>query len=152
MKVNKVTKIITPAEVEFEGATLLSADEAETLLTPEERVYSRNWWLRTPGYNSYYACYVSYIGNVVINGLNVIFNDYGIRPVLKITNLGDLKIGDMFEIDKWKFKIISPKLAWLYKQDIRTDSFDEKTNDYEKSHAKKVVDSWYETLLKEETI
>ena len=150
MKVKKLKTVEVESDIAFNGATLLSLDEAENFLTEVERMYSFCWWLRSPGINSYNACYVSYYGNVSNIGSYVSYCS-GIRPALVISNLGDFKVGEMFNIGSYQFKIISPNLAWLYKQDIGKTVFGT-TNDYEKSHAKKVIDSWYETLLKEETI
>lgn len=40
------------------------------------------WWLRSPGYNLYYAAYVYYDGSVDCNGNRVDFGDACIRPAL----------------------------------------------------------------------
>ena len=67
-----------------------------------------------------------------------------------LSNLGTFKVGDIFNIEDYYFKIISHKLAWLYKQDIGgKEDFDAKSNDYETSHVKQVVDAWYEELRKD---
>ena len=150
MKVKKLKTVEVESDIAFNGATLLSLDEAKNFLTEVERMYSLCWWLRSPGINSYNACYVGYYGNVENIGSYVSYCS-GTRPALQIANLGDFKVGDCFLIGEYEFKIISPTLAWLYKQDIGKTFFGT-TNDYEKSHVKKVIDSWYETLLKEETI
>ena len=149
MNVNKIVVNEIPSEIEFSGATLLSADEASTLLTEQEKKYKAPWWLRTPGFNSYNACNI-YYGSVDIFGSNV---DYYccIRPALQISNLGSFNVGDIFSIGEHYFKIISPELAWLYKQDIGEDHFDYESNNYETSHVKEIVDSWFEKL-KDETI
>ena len=135
--------------LEFKGATLLSADEASTLLTEQEREYGIEWWLRTPG-NGFMceACYVCDNGYIDIEGDNVRLN-FGIRPALVISNLGGFKVGDIFSIGEYYFKIINPELAWLYKQDIMEEPFDEMYNNYETSHIKAVIDSWFEDLKKE---
>lgn len=150
MKVKKLKTVEIESDITFNGATLLSLDEAENFLTEVERMYSFCWWLRTPGYFSSNVCIVDFDGSILSNGDGADYYN-GIRPALVISNLGDFKVGEMFNIGSYQFKIISPNLAWLYKQDIGEIVFGI-TNDYEKSHAKKVVDSWYETLLKEETI
>ena len=134
--------------LEFKGATLLSSEEAFTLLTEQERKYLIGWWLRTPGNHSYYACCVYGDGNVCGYGINVSYVS-GIRPALIIFNLGDFKVGDIISIGKYYFKIIKPQMAWLYKQDIGTDYFDVKSNNYEASYVKQVIDSWFEKLKKE---
>lgn len=132
----------------FIGAILLSDDEANTLLTKEERKYKDHWWLRTPGLGSSHVCYVYDEGNVSRYGINVSYVS-GIRPALIISNLGDFKVGDIISIGKYYFKIIEPQMAWLYKQDIGTYHFDVKSNNYETSHVKQVVDTWFEKLKKE---
>ena len=134
--------------LEFKGATLLSSDEASTLLTEQERKYIIGWWLRTPGNHSYYMCYVYGDGNVCRYGINVSY-DRGIRPALQIANLGNFKVGDIFSIGDYYFKIISPTRAWMYLQDIGTDYFDEKSNNYKASHVKQIIDSWFKELKEE---
>ena len=135
-------------KLEFKGATLLSSDEASTLLTEQERKYIIGWWLRNPGRLSCGACYVHSDGTVDYYGFNVT-NNIGIRPALQICNLGEFKVGDIFSIGKYYFKIISPELAWMYKQNIGFDIFDKESKNYETSHVKQIVDSWFENLKKE---
>ncbi|MCQ2484561.1 MAG: Ig-like domain-containing protein, partial [Clostridia bacterium] len=42
------------------------------------------WWLRTPGYNSIYACFVISDGSFNSSGYNVSRDSIGVRPALKI--------------------------------------------------------------------
>jgi len=42
------------------------------------------WWLRTPGYYSYHACYVYSGGDVFDIGSSVYNDNFGVRPALKI--------------------------------------------------------------------
>ena len=149
MIVKKKILIEKECELTFTGATLLSYEDAINL-PRKERIYNFSWWLRTPGYFSYIACIVFYSGDIHYGGDDV-HNYYGIRPALQIANMGDFKVGDVFSIGKYCFKIISPKLAWLYKQDIGENYFDGKSNNYETSHIKQIVDAWFEKL-KDETI
>jgi hypothetical protein len=44
-----------------------------------KRVY---WWLRSPGYTSYHAAIVSYIGTVVVGGTFVDNTSVGVRPAM----------------------------------------------------------------------
>ena len=120
------------------------------LLNKQEREYKFNWWLRTPGFSSSYACNIFSGGGVNDYGYDVGLV-IGIRPALQIINLGEFKVGDIFSIGEYYFKIISPELAWMYKQDIGIDYFNVDCNDYKTSHVKKVVDTWFEKL-KDETI
>lgn len=46
------------------------------------------WFLRTPGHNSSYACYVDSGGTATINGTQTTFyTSYGIRPAMKLSDL-----------------------------------------------------------------
>lgn len=145
MRVKKKVIIEKECNIEFSGATLLSADEASTLLTKQEKNYEKYWWLRTPGSHSIYACCIGHNGNVRHYGNNI-HNYTNIRPALIISKLGDFKVGDYFSIGEYEFKIISPELAWLHKQDIGNSIFGE-TNDYESSKVKIYVDKWYESII-----
>lgn len=42
-----------------------------------------NWWLRTPGGTSYFACRVSFNGRVASSGYEV-YENFGVRPALKL--------------------------------------------------------------------
>ena len=148
MNVNKIVVNEIPSEIEFSGAVLLSANEASTLLTEQEREYKFNWWLRTPGFSSSYACNVFSGGGVNDYGYDVGLVS-GIRPALIISNMGEFKVGDIFSIGDCYFKIISPTRAWLYKQDIGLHSFDVTTTTYEFSLVRNSVKAWYEKLLKD---
>lgn len=145
MFVKKQIQTYTPEQIEFEGAILLSVEEAQSWLTEKEREYENYWWLRTPERYGR-ACFVFYDGYVSQSG-NYTDDLNDIRPALKIKNIGNLKVGDIFKIGEYNFKIISPELAWLYHQDIGTDIFDKETNVYENSYIKKVVDKWYENEI-----
>lgn len=147
MILNKKVIKMESHNIEFSGATLLSVDEASSLLNEQERKYKYPWWLRTPWISSDDACIVGRNGYVFLDGDDVSIS-YGIRPALIISNLGDFKVGDYFSIGEYEFKIISPELAWLYQQDVGEGSFDTTSNDYNTSHIKVVIDSWYEKLLK----
>ena len=135
--------------LEFIGATLLDAKTAIKLLSKKDREFDFPWWLCSPGnYNYLSSSFVNNDGSVFGYG-NFIQFCYHIRPALIINELGMFKTGDIFSIGKYYFKIISPLLAWMYKQDIGADYFDEKSNIYNSSHIKTVVDAWYETLKDE---
>ncbi|MCI8963156.1 MAG: hypothetical protein HFG37_05515 [Eubacterium sp.] len=43
-----------------------------------------DWWLRSPGLNSYYASFVNFIGNVRTSGNIVYIDDYATRPALHL--------------------------------------------------------------------
>lgn len=132
----------------IEGATLLSVNEAETLLTKEERKHSNWWWLRSPGIYQTYAAYVTYDGSVISFGYYVYTDNFCVRPALRINiENSDFKIGDIFIFGNKRFKIISDDLA-LCTDDIGNFCFRknyeaEDANDYDKSDAKKIVDQWF---------
>lgn len=137
-------------QLDIKGATLLSSDEAASLLTAAERRYWLTWWLRTPGSSSYYACNVSCVGGVADYGYTVSYIS-GVRPALIINRIksSGWKVGDIFEFDGKEFKILSPTLAWMYKDDIGRCAFRKSfkaddANDYEASDIKKFVDNWFE--------
>ena len=137
----------TPPDIR--GITLLSVEEAESLLTEKERRYSNSWWLRTPGYYRDGACYVGSNGYVYCYGDGVDGDDVGVRPAL-IINLesSDLKVGDTFKFGDKEFKILSPTIAWMHKDDIgrcafRKDWEADDANNYEASDVKKFVDEWF---------
>ena len=136
--------------LEFTGATLLSVDEAMCYLSREDRENYVEWWLRTKGEWSDAASYV-FVNEIISNVGIDIKRQNAIRPALIISNLGEFKVGDIFSIGEYYFKIIRPQMAWMYQQDIGFDIFDNESNNYETSHVKEIVDSWFEKL-KDETI
>ena len=131
----------------FSTATLLSVNEVMTLLTPKDRRYPYSWWLRTSGSCSNSTCFVSHLSQIYSDGTCDAYVS-AIRPALIISSLGDYKVGDVFSIGGYYFKIISPTRAWLYKQDIGCYTFG-KSNDYNTSLAKEIVDSWFKKLKEE---
>lgn len=149
MRVKKL--VLEPCEVEITGATLLTVDEAKTLLTEENRACGSWWWLRSPGNNPNCAAFVSASGYVFALGDFVYYNFGGVRPALQIANLAqsNLKIGDEFYFDTYRFKVISDSLA-LCNSLIGYARFDENSNDYSKSKIKAYVDAWFERASRQE--
>ena len=131
----------------FSTATLLSVNEVMTLLTPKDRKYPYSWWLRTSGSYSNSTCFVSHLSQIYSDGTCDAYVS-AIRPALIIYNIGEFKVGDIFNIGEYYFKIISPLFAWLHKQDIGCYTFG-KSNDYNTSLAKEIVDSWFKKLKEE---
>ena len=139
-----------PPHPNIKSATLLSKEEAASFLTQKEREYSGWWWLRSPSSSSYAAgvrsdglAYYNYRRYVYCTFMGVV------RPAL-IINLesSDLKVGDIFEFGGKEFKILSPTIAWMHKDDIgrctfRKDWEADNANDYETSDVKKFVDEWF---------
>lgn len=156
MRVKNVTRCIAKdAELDITGARLLTITEAEAL--PERlRVSDYVWWLRTAAAvhdNIWCQLTRNYIAAVHEDGCisyhicDIDF--YSVRPALKIANLrsSDLKIGDIFEFDEYKFEIISNNLAFCL-DSIRSMAFREDWRaldayDYIKSDVKKYIDDWF---------
>jgi len=67
---------------------LLSLTEAQTYFASnEERIATieavpNMWWLRSPGYDAYYAASVNYGGGIGVVGINVYTSYGGVRPAL----------------------------------------------------------------------
>jgi len=132
---------------------LLSIEEAENLLTQEERECTYQgkpcwWWLRSPGSYSDRAACVDRGGLVYYIGDRVNYVNDCVRPAL-ILNLSssNLQIGDIFEFGEYKFKVISSGYA-LCEEAIdrcafRKDWKSKDANVYEKSDIKKFVDNWF---------
>lgn len=149
-------------------ATLLSTEEAENLLTIEERKCKGTqeainnglfvadngnscYWLRSAGYSDGFACIVSFVG-CVYNYYSVRYPNIGIRPAL-ILNLqsSNLRVGDGFEFGDYTFKIISNSLA-LCDVIIDVCPFNQNKkdgNDYETSCIKKKVDEWFNQCIQD---
>ena len=145
----KVEKLTTmPCELEITGATLLSVEEAKTLLTVEDRACGWWWWLRSPGYFEDSVVDVDEDGLVHALGGTVRGYSVGVRPVLRIANLecSNLEIGDKFCFGNEYFKVISANLA-LCNSIVGYTRFDAKSNDYEDSEIKKYVDHWFDELM-----
>lgn len=154
----KTKKIIeSNIDIKIINATLLSVEEAVTLLTKQERTYKNWWWLRSPGLFSGIAAYVLDGGYGNDYGCNVSHSSGCVRPALNIDiSNSDIKVGDTFEFGGKEFKVISDTLAWMHKDDIgttafRTDYRQPDANIYEVSDIKKFVDKWFAANCKENT-
>lgn len=156
-KIKNVKHVATIDEQDLDilGATLLTVEEAKQL--PKRlREYYTWWWLKSPGYYSYYAAYV-YANGFVYNYGTDVSDEYGsVRPALIISNLesSGLEIGDTFEFGKKRFEIISNDRAFCLTGEgpcaFRYDWKASDANDYEKSDIKKDVDEWFDDHKGEE--
>ncbi len=153
--VNPMRIKVNPMRIKIKSATLLSDEEAKTLLTEKERRYEKeNWWLRSPGDDCFVA-YVYTFGRVDCVGDFAWLCNFCVRPVLEIDIESSVfMIGDTFRFGGKNFRIISDKLAFCL-DDIGTSLFrrDDRTlddNDYELSDVKKIVDQWFEEAKKME--
>ena len=145
----KVEKLTTmPCELEITGATLLTVDEANELVTVEDRACGSWWWLRSPGVDRLLSACVYSDGSVYADGYTVDYGSGGVRPALKIENLAlsNLKIGDTFCFGGKLFKLISDRLA-LCETIIGISRFDKSSNDYAHSEIKSYVDHWFDELM-----
>ncbi len=140
-------------KMRIKSATLLSVDEAERLLSKQDREYHSWWWLRSPGFYQNYAAFVNDVGSVYYYGTSVNIGDGCVRPALNIDlDSSDLKIGDVFDFGGKKFKIISSHLAFCL-DDIgeacfRKDWRAVDAENYELSDIKRFIDSWFEETTK----
>lgn len=145
--INKVIETLKEYEVEFLSARLLDVDEAKALLSEEDRRYNDWWWLCSLGADQFDVAFVGYNGSVDEDGGSVNYADVTVRPVLVMSENDSLEIGDIFYIGKYKFKVISNTLAWLYDSDIGYHYFDEKTNNYETSEVKEFINNWFKNEI-----
>lgn len=151
MRVKKYITIIEEKDIEILGATLLTVDEARKLLDKEDRKYTINWWLCSSGKHTGYTDGVAYIGvngNVYVSGQSPTRAN-AIRPALRIKRNFHFDIGDVFEFDGRKFKVISEDLAWMADGDLGCLQFNEdwrapNANIYECSKVKTFVDEWFD--------
>lgn len=153
-----VWKVSEPLVLELSGADLLTSEDT-LLLSREQRKYKRDWWINyiePKGHkkNKKESCFAAYVNGFEGCGIGPTKNKrltfYAVRPALTINTIkGSYKIGDRFRIKDYEFEIISNNKAWLYRQDIGDSSFDSNFKDYKHSDVKKMIDNWYEELIKE---
>lgn len=135
--------------MEIKSATLLTIEEAETLLTKEVRKYNCWWWLKTPGYNPYAVMCVCSSGSLNDFGFDIHNNGGCVRPALEIDlKSSNLNVGDTFQFGNKNFKIISETMAFCL-GDIGKSCFRKKYKalhacHYETSDVKKFIDEWFE--------
>ena len=144
----------------IKGITLLSAEEAENLLTEEQRKCKFEgerccWWLRTPGNNQDRAAFVNGDGSVRYYGIIVYFAFDCVRPALILSTLKssnlksieELGVGEHFEFGGYTFTVISNKYALcdevIAETAFREDREAKDANVYEKSDVKKFIDNWF---------
>lgn len=152
MRVKKYITIIEEKDIEILGATLLTVDEARKLLVKEDRKYTINWWLRSPGKYTGSIVYIGKSGNVYESGGSPAVAQ-AVRPALRIKRNFHFDIGDVFEFDGRKFKVISEDLAWMTDGDLGCLQFNEdwrapNANIYECSKVKTFVDEWFDEAIK----
>ena len=121
---------------------LLSIEEYEKYrnLIP---VIDNYWWLRSPGDHSYSATAVGEYGSVIMSGNGIEFDDYAVRPALRISNLKSfgVKPGDTLEIFDRDWIVLDKDLV-ISEEEIGEYLFDEESNDYETSEIKRSLENW----------
>lgn len=135
-------------ELDIEGVTLLSVEEAKKL--PEDILSCGYWWwLRSPGYNDGSAAVVLHYGTVREHGFRVNRVDGAVRPAFIISSIesANLKFGDKIKIMGIEATVISDKLALAdepvghtyFRKDFKAPD----ANDYEKSDIKTWLEDWW---------
>lgn len=146
MQAQKVIQTKQDIDLDIQEVTLLSREEAENFLTPEQRSIGARWWLR-----SAHESLSDYAGEICRDGrlyYDYVSNSNGVVPALRISNLAsnNLKIGDILEVGGKLWKVISEDLAWcdhnVGRTVFREDYEASDANDYEKSDVKKWLDQW----------
>lgn len=140
----KIKKLIeTECDAEFDGLTLLSANE---YVENRKFIKALNdyWWLRSPGYSNCYAFDVNSIGNldnILVNSVNCF-----VRPALILKS--SFSVGDKFIYYGHNWTVISEKYA-LCDEKFRQMAFRKywAANDYEKSDIKRYLDSEWNKMM-----
>lgn len=133
-----------PVCVLIKGITLLSIEEYEAArdMIPMAK---DDWWLRSPGGYDYWTAYVYGNGSVLDYGYGVNNNALGVRPALDL-ELGDLRIGDTFELAGYMWTVINGNMALcndiIARHCFREDYEASDVNDYEASDVKKWLEEW----------
>ena len=123
----------------FSHADLLTVEEAEKV--PQKlRKHTRWWWLKTDS-GSLRAPSVFDAGDICRNG-DFIENGAAVRPALRITGIGDYRVGSLFKFGgKW-FQIVDDDIAFCL-SNIGIERYDINSSNYEKSEIKRFVDNWF---------
>ena len=98
------------------------------------------WWLRSPGGDSRSAAGVDDDGSVDYYGDFVYFNDFAVRPALKLES-NNLQIGDRIAKYQFPWIYIGDNLA-IAEVPIAFRWFDAKDSNYETSEIKKFLNDW----------
>ena len=154
MQIDKLIISKEPIELEIDGVTLLTVEEAKAL-TDKQRYQTASWWLRSPGNNDYNAAFVvGGSGFVYVFGI-IVDKEFGVRPALQISNLTSLnfEIGDKFDFANYTWTVISEDKALcddiIDNSAFRKDWKAKDANDYEKSDIKKYLENWWEEMQNE---
>lgn len=106
------------------------------------------WWLRSPGYDSYYACAVDDNGFLYNN--RTVRYTRGIRPALLITNPDrTYEYGSEIKIGKYSWTVLHSDEHECYAlctEIVATRRFDKKSNEYDTSEVKQWLENKFPTI------
>ena len=156
--VEKKIKIVTDAEIDIHGITLLSIDEYEKA-KEDIPVIDDWWWLRSPGFTPFCAgptmaamCVFGYgedgnVVNVVDDG-SLVSNELGVRPALLIDwKYPVLHVRDKILVAGYIWTIIPGRFALcdtcIGDHCFREDCKAKHANDYKNSDIKEFIKSWW---------
>ena len=152
-------RIVTTENVNLDitGITLLSIEEYEATRDMIPMVKD-DWWLRSLSDDASFAMSVcgggevyQRLGTGVLFGLQLQYSvdsTLGVRPALNL-ELGDLRIGDVFELAGYVWTVINENVALcddiIAKTCFREDWDAVDANNYEASDVKKWLHDWAKT-------
>lgn len=152
MNAEKIITITEPIDIDVQGITLLSVEEAEQL--PEDVLAADDsWWLRSPGRDCYYAAIVHDVGYVHGYGLYVYYY-LGVRPAL-IVNLESSNLANedkiLYRDHIWTAVLDRYLLCddFIGTRQFRSDWRAVNANDYEASDIKKYIEDWFREVENE---
>ena len=136
-------------KLDVSDVTLLSAEEYEASRDIIPKLKGGWWWLRSPGYFSYFATIVFNFGRVSTDVCFVNYSDGVVRPALSILNLKslDLRPGDqIIDFAGHDWTVISDTMVLcndgIGKHCFREDWEAPDANSYEASAVKKYLQAW----------
>ena len=146
MKAEKIIKTTEPIDIQIDGITLLSVEEAGKVPN-SQRAIGKVWWLRSPGDFDISTASVLGDGSVSDYGYHVNLNVLGVRPAL-IFDLesSNLQINDQIVLAGYTWTVIDGGYA-LCNEIVRNTCFRENwgakdANQYEASDIKKWLENW----------
>lgn len=139
-------------DINIDGITLLSTEE---YIRFKKNIVNIDcwWWLRSPGFESLYAAYVSNDGSVYNYGDFVNVDTYAVRPALIINPTSShLEIGSKIKVADYLWTVISDEYALCDEAIVqccfRKDWTAKDANDYEASDIKKYIENWWVEQVK----
>lgn len=155
MVLKKLNESISIPQNDIKEITLLSVDEAEKI--PKWILATGDWWwTRSPGFpssivpnnNSNGVVWVYIDGYVIEFGHNVNDDTLAVRPALRISNLPNLKIGDIVECLDMNWYYVGDDLILavdsIGKHYFNYDKNKPNANIFEGSDIQKYLQDWLE--------